>query len=67
MWSTVVENKTEKNPKPFLTEYQSDALENGRFKRLPWLMGGVPQEGLLLAACKCLRSLSFNVFFLNSY
>lgn len=46
-WAPVTENKTSRNPDPFLTQPVVEYLRKGEFKKIPWLVGTCKDEGLL--------------------
>ncbi|GJQ67385.1 hypothetical protein Trydic_g8268 [Trypoxylus dichotomus] len=45
-----VEQKTERNPEPFITEDPSDIIRKGNFHNVPWMIGVTSGEGILRAA-----------------
>nr|QIK02095.1 juvenile hormone esterase [Holotrichia parallela] len=49
-YSPAIEQKSEKNPEPFITEDPINIIRKGNFHNVPWIIGVVSNEGILRGA-----------------
>ncbi|CAH0557021.1 unnamed protein product [Brassicogethes aeneus] len=47
VFSSVIEEKTDRNPNPFLTKQPLQYIQDGDFSNVPWISGNVENEGIL--------------------
>jgi hypothetical protein len=63
-YAPVVEERSQQNLEPYLTQDPIQLILNGSFQQVPWLMGGHSQSSVLFIASEYFISLQY-VFFLN--